>query len=55
MPKARENAGDHVVISLSFVSDWLSGVRFLDQSQSEVKQNRYNSGCFRNSIENFSN
>ena len=41
LPKARENAGDQVVIGFSFVSDWLrEWCEFLDQSQSEVKQNQ---------------
>ena len=28
LPKARENAGDQVVIALSFESDWLRGWRW---------------------------
>ena len=44
LPTARENAGDHVVIGASFAFDWLRerGTSFLDQSQSEVKQNQCN-------------
>ena len=38
--KARENAGDQVVIG------WECGARFMDQSQSEVKQNQQISGNF---------
>ena len=34
LPKARENAGDQVVIG------WECGASFMDQSQSEVKQNQ---------------
>ena len=34
LPKARENAGDQVVIG------WECGTSFMDQSQSEVKQNQ---------------
>ena len=42
LPTARENAGDHVAIGASFAFDWLRerGTSFLDQSQSEVKQNQ---------------
>ena len=44
LPTARENAGDHVVTDVSFAFDWLRerGTSFLDQSQSEVKQNQCN-------------
>ena len=42
LPKARENAGDQVVIGVSFASE--SGASFLDQAQSKVKQNRINFG-----------
>ena len=38
--KARENAGDQVVIG------WECGASFMDQSQSEVKQNQQISGNF---------
>ena len=42
LPTARENAGDQVLIDSSFASDWLGEWReFLDQSQHEVKRNRY--------------
>lgn len=40
LPKARESADDQVVICFSFVSYLESGVRFLDQSQSEVKKKK---------------
>ena len=39
LPKARENAGEQVVIGFNFESDWLREWReFLDQSWSEVQQ-----------------
>ena len=45
LPKARENASEQVVIGLSFASDWLEEWReFLDQSQTEVRQNYGNLG-----------
>ena len=45
LPKARENAGDKVVIGFSFeLIGWESGKSFLDQSQSEKKQNQSNPG-----------
>ena len=45
MPKARENVGDQVVSSFSLHLIGLeSGVSFLDQSQSKVKQNQSNPG-----------
>ena len=45
LPKARENAGDQVVISVSLhLIGWESGASFLDQAQSKVKQNRINFG-----------
>ena len=39
--KARENAGDQVLISFSFPFDWI-GTSFLDQSQIEEKKNQSN-------------
>ena len=57
MPKARENAGDQVVIDFSFVSDWMkSDASFLDQSQSEIKQKKKKAilDNVRHSIENCS-
>ena len=45
-PKARENAGDQVVIDLHLI-DWEIGAIFLDQSQSEAsKINRWKLLCF---------
>ena len=60
MPKARENASNQDVIGFYFVYDWLRererGASFLDQSQSEVKENQLNaiSDYFWNAIENCS-
>ena len=60
MPKARENASNQDVIGFYFVYDWLRererGASFLDQSQSEVKENQLNAipDCFWNAIENCS-
>lgn len=31
-------------IGISFASDWFSGASFLDQLESKVMQNKYNSG-----------
>ena len=43
MPKARENAGDQVLIGFGFASDWLKGgASFKDQSPHEVKQKQSN-------------
>ena len=39
--KARENAGDQVLISFSFPFDWI-GTSFLDQSLIEEKKNQSN-------------
>ena len=45
LPKARENVSEQVVIGFSFASDWLKEWReFLDQSQTEVRQNCGNLG-----------
>ena len=45
LPKARENASEQVVIGFSFASDRLEEWReFLDQSQTEVRQNYGNLG-----------
>ena len=41
--KARENASDDGAIGFSFASGWVISASFLDQSQSEVKQNQNNS------------
>ena len=38
LPKARENAGDQVLIFFSLVIGWESGESFLDQSESEGNQ-----------------
>ena len=39
MPEARENAGDQVVISSRFASDWCKrGAGFLVQSHNKVHQ-----------------
>ena len=51
--KARENAAEGVVNGFSYaLIVWLSGASFLDQSQSEVKQNRNNPRVAFNTIEN---
>ena len=43
MSKARENAGDQVLIGFGFASDWLKGgASFKDQSPHEVKQKQSN-------------
>ena len=53
LPKARENAGEQVVIGFNFESDWLREWReFLDQSWSEVQQIKAIPDYLRNSIEN---
>ena len=45
LPKARENVSEQVVIGFSFASDWFKEWReFLDQSQTEVRQNYGNLG-----------
>lgn len=49
---ARENAGDQV-LGLYLIS-WDDGASFLDQSRSEVKQNKAIQDNFSNSIENCS-
>ena len=51
LPKARENAGDNVLIL--FLIGWWSGASFLDQSQCKVKQKQSNPGLIWHSIENF--
>ena len=53
LPKARENAGEQVVIGFNFESDWLREWReFLDQSWSEVQQIKAIPDYSRHSIEN---
>ena len=42
LPKARENAGDNVLIL--FLIGWWSDASFLDQSQCKVKQKQSNPG-----------
>ena len=45
LPKARENAGDQVMIGFRFTSNWSRELcDFFNQSQSDVKQNHCNSG-----------
>ena len=45
LSKARENAGDQSVIGLLFnLIGRESGISFLDQSQSQLKQNQFNLG-----------
>ena len=38
------NTSDRFEIGISFASDWFSGASFLDQLESKVMQNKYNSG-----------
>ena len=58
LPKARENGGNQDVIGFYFAYDWPRerGASFLDQSQSEVKENQLNAipDYFWNAIENCS-
>ena len=40
--KARDNGGNQIAIGYLLTSDWLGALRFLDQSQTVVKQNQSN-------------
>ena len=57
MSKARENAGDQVVIGFLVLHliGWKRGASFLDQSQSDVNQTPSNSRVFSTFIENCCN